>query len=244
MSDENGRFTVSLGAIIESSKTGRILLLKRHQAKDFSAGIWEYPTGRLHQFEEPLDGLRREIMEETGLAVEIVKPLSTFHIYRGERLAENEVVGIMYWCRAETEEVQVSPEHSEYQWVTAAEALAIIEKPSMQADIWAFIREANKAPKLVRDKVPELIRQDGRRPVYHTATAEEYSHAIAAKLLEEVKEFLEKPSINEAADIFELLRAFPGLENLDMEELEQARLKKERECGVFKDKIILESNGK
>lgn len=141
MPEQNGRFIVSMGAIIESKKTGKILLLKRSVVKDFSAGIWEYVTGRLHQFEEPLDGLRREIREEAGLEVEIIKPLNTFHIFRGERVAEKEVVGIMYWCQADTEMVKTSEEHSEYQWVTAEEALEIITKPSMQADIRAFKRE-------------------------------------------------------------------------------------------------------
>ena len=53
-----------MGAIIENTETGKILLLKRGIEKDFSPEIWEYVTGRLNQFEEPLEGLRREIMEE------------------------------------------------------------------------------------------------------------------------------------------------------------------------------------
>ncbi len=141
MTNQTGRFLVAVGAIIENTKTGKILLLKRSVDKDFSAGIWEYITGRLQQFEDPLAGLKREILEEAGIEVEVVKPISIFHIFRGEKTAENELVGIMYWCEIDSEEVKISDEHSEYKWVTTDEALKMIEKPSMQADIRAFMVE-------------------------------------------------------------------------------------------------------
>ncbi|HCU70967.1 MAG TPA: hypothetical protein DIC35_04460 [Candidatus Moranbacteria bacterium] len=137
----NGRFLVATGAIIENSKTGKILLLKRSEKKDYSPGIWEYITGRLRQFEEPQEGLRREIMEEAGIDVEIIKPISIYHFFRGEQVAENELVGIMYWCKTDSEEIKVSEEHSDFRWVTPGEALEMVKKPSMQEDIKAFIRE-------------------------------------------------------------------------------------------------------
>jgi 8-oxo-dGTP pyrophosphatase MutT (NUDIX family) len=59
---------------------------ERWRKKDFSPDIWEYPTGRMHQFETPEEGLRREILEETGLEIDIVKLINTFHIFRGEKL--------------------------------------------------------------------------------------------------------------------------------------------------------------
>lgn len=141
MTKQIGRFLVATGAIIENSKTGKILLLKRSDTKDFSAGIWEYITGRLNQFEDPQEGLRREIKEEADIEVEIVKPISIFHIFRGDKVAENELVGIMYWCKTDSEEIRISDEHSDFMWVSAEEALTMMEKPGMQADIKAFIKE-------------------------------------------------------------------------------------------------------
>lgn len=143
MSEQIGRFLVAMGAIIEHKNTDKILLLKRGIEKDFSPDIWEYVTGRLNQFEEPLDGLRREIREESGLEVEIIKPINIFHFFRGESVAEKELVGIMYWCKTETQEVKLSEEHSDYLWVSVDEALELVTKPSMQADIRAFERERN-----------------------------------------------------------------------------------------------------
>ena len=47
---------------------GRILLGRR--AFDPGAGLWDLPGGFLHEQEHPLDGLRREVHEETGLEIE------------------------------------------------------------------------------------------------------------------------------------------------------------------------------
>jgi ADP-ribose pyrophosphatase YjhB (NUDIX family) len=47
---------------------GRVLLGRR--AFDPGQGLWDLPGGFLHEDEHPLDGLRREVREETGLEIE------------------------------------------------------------------------------------------------------------------------------------------------------------------------------
>jgi ADP-ribose pyrophosphatase YjhB (NUDIX family) len=47
---------------------GRVLLGRR--AFDPGKDLWDLPGGFLHEDEHPLDGLRREIREETGLEIE------------------------------------------------------------------------------------------------------------------------------------------------------------------------------
>ena len=141
MGTQIGKFLVATGAIIEHSISGNILLIKRSDKIDFCWWIWEYVTWRLHQFEEPEDGLIREIKEETNLDVEIIKPLSIFHIFRGEKIAENELVWIIYWCKTNSEKVGISEEHTDYIWVTPEKALEMIEIPGMKKDIEAFINE-------------------------------------------------------------------------------------------------------
>jgi ADP-ribose pyrophosphatase YjhB (NUDIX family) len=49
-------------------RDGRVLLAKR--AIDPRRGYWDLPGGFLEEGEDPLDGLRREFLEETGLDVE------------------------------------------------------------------------------------------------------------------------------------------------------------------------------
>jgi 8-oxo-dGTP diphosphatase len=55
---------------------GRVLLGRR--ADDPSAGLWDIPGGFLDEGEHPLDGLRRELREETGLEIEPVEYLGTW----------------------------------------------------------------------------------------------------------------------------------------------------------------------
>ena len=108
-SDQEGRFMVAVGAMIEHATSGKVLLLKRADTADFLPGIWEDIMGRMKQFEEPEETLRREVSEETALEVEIVKLLRVAHEYRGERTAGNEMVEIVYWCKTHSDRVVLSP---------------------------------------------------------------------------------------------------------------------------------------
>lgn len=56
-------------------KEGKILLCQ--DKVDTEAGKWDLPGGRLHKEEKPADGLKREIQEEFGVGIEIVRPLYT-----------------------------------------------------------------------------------------------------------------------------------------------------------------------
>jgi 8-oxo-dGTP diphosphatase len=140
-SEQEGRFMVAVGAMIEHEPSGKILLSKRADAADYLPGIWEDIGGRIKQFEEPEEALRREVKEETGLDIEILKPLAVFHDYRGKRTAENELLIVTYWCKAQSNQVVLSNEHSAYQWVSPQEGLELAEHIGVRMDIQAWIAE-------------------------------------------------------------------------------------------------------
>lgn len=95
--------------------------------------------------------------------------------------------------------------------------------------------------KLVRDKIPEIIREKGAIPKIHVASEEEYGTKLREKLSEEVQEYLEDPCIEELADILEVVYALCSLKGISKKKLEKVREKKVFERGGFEQKIILES---
>lgn len=98
-----------------------------------------------------------------------------------------------------------------------------------------------KYDKLVRDKIPQIIKDKGSVPVTHIADDTEYWEKLKAKLQEEVTEVLEDTNVDEElADVLEVVHAMLAFKDMKFEELEQIMLKKREERGGFKNKIILE----
>ena len=96
--------------------------------------------------------------------------------------------------------------------------------------------------KLVRDKIPDIITADnGARCITKIMDNEEYLNALNAKLQEELSEYLESGSVEELADLEEVLRAILESKKVSYEEFENIRKKKVEKRGAFKKKIFLES---
>lgn len=99
-----------------------------------------------------------------------------------------------------------------------------------------------KYNKLVRDKIPQIIRQKGGKPIIHIATKKEYWQKLREKLKEEVSEFIEKGSTKEIADILEVIDAICSFGGVGKKKLLQLKRKRARERGRFKRRIILEES--
>lgn len=99
-----------------------------------------------------------------------------------------------------------------------------------------------KINKLVRDRVPAIIRDSGERPITKTIEDDhEFLQELKRKLLEEVSEFLDSDnSAEEIADIWEVLNALTYALGLNRHSVEELRQAKQRERGGFRDRVFLE----
>lgn len=103
--------------------------------------------------------------------------------------------------------------------------------------------------KLVRDRIPDIIRADGLDPVVRVAAEDEYVIALRHKLEEEVAEFLDaqaagdaEASLRELADVLEVVRALAPAIGFSAEALEAARAAKARTNGAFRERYIWSGN--
>ncbi|GMQ95319.1 MAG: nucleoside triphosphate pyrophosphohydrolase [Patescibacteria group bacterium] len=99
-----------------------------------------------------------------------------------------------------------------------------------------------KYNKLVRDNIPEIIERKGDTPTTHVAGDEEYWKKIKEKLQEEVDEFMEDASMEELADILEVIDTICEYRGFDKNELMAIKEKKAKERGGFKKRIILDES--
>lgn len=93
--------------------------------------------------------------------------------------------------------------------------------------------------KLVRDRIPEIIEADGKTCVCETLSDEEYIRLLDEKLNEELAEYQESKSLEELADLLEVMQAVVRARGWTLDELEQVRADKAAERGGFTKKILL-----
>ena len=96
-----------------------------------------------------------------------------------------------------------------------------------------------KYNKLVRDEIPNIIKSDGKKARIRKLDDEEYINGLNSKLEEELQEYLETNSIEELADMVEVIYGILDYNGVSMEEFEEIRNRKARERGTFKDRILL-----
>ena len=97
--------------------------------------------------------------------------------------------------------------------------------------------------KLVRDKLPEIISNDGGSPEFYILDDLEYRKRLRIKLLEEAGEVNASRSLDdltkELADILEVLEAIMKVEDINEVAVKEIKKKRRLERGGFDKKIYL-----
>ncbi len=94
--------------------------------------------------------------------------------------------------------------------------------------------------KLVRDRIPEIIKEAGKTPITKILPEEEMENHLIQKLEEEIQEFKETRDFEELADLLEVIEALAKLRGEEMYTLERVKTDKKAERGGFEERILLE----
>ena len=94
--------------------------------------------------------------------------------------------------------------------------------------------------KLVRDRIPEIIETSGRTCVAVTLPDDAYIRALDAKLNEELAEYQQSKSLEELADLLEVMGAVVKARGYTWDDLTRVRKEKRAARGAFDKRIFLQ----
>ena len=96
------------------NQQGRFLILSLPINKEFTQEAWMLPGGRLDVNDQPEDGLKREVFEETGLKIKVMAPVHTAR-WGNEKPPK---YAVFFLCRSVgKQKVILSREHNAYKWI-------------------------------------------------------------------------------------------------------------------------------
>ncbi|WP_461206150.1 NUDIX hydrolase [Clostridium sp. DL1XJH146] len=104
------------GIIVKDEK---ILIIKRSSNDKIGADTWECVGGKIEFGEDLEEALMREVKEEVGLTITVDKLLyaTTF-----QTNPTRQVVILTYLCTSKNDKIILSPEHSDFKWVSTEES--------------------------------------------------------------------------------------------------------------------------
>ncbi|GAB1475224.1 nucleoside triphosphate pyrophosphohydrolase [Bacillota bacterium] len=97
-----------------------------------------------------------------------------------------------------------------------------------------------KYNKLVRDEIPKLIEESGRKQTSRILDEQQYFNALIDKVVEEIEEFRTSGIEEEIADVYEALDCLVKLKEYEPMHIDYIRLIKREARGSFLEKILLE----
>lgn len=97
--------------------------------------------------------------------------------------------------------------------------------------------------KLIRNKIPQIIKSNGKTPTTRILPEDEYIEELCKKTQEELTEYIKaktKPDkLEELSDLLELINALAEHEGATLEEINNIRKKKAEERGGFSNRVFL-----
>lgn len=91
----------------------------------------------------------------------------------------------------------------------------------------------------MRDKIPSIIEREGKKIEIYVAPKQEHTSFLVKKLTEEMNEFIESKTLEELADIMEVLFGLAKSLGYTEQDLINKRLDKKIQKGGFENNIVL-----
>lgn len=160
--------------------------------------------------------------------------------YRGNKIASKLIEEYKNWCFSKkVKYIEVTA------WNDNIDATKIYLKqafiPKKITYIYGYPKKQYQ--KLVRDKIPEIIKNNNETPIIRTLNNKEYINELEKKLYEEYIEVLSakgNDKLEELADMLEVITALANTENKTLDDIIKIANNKKDKRGAFNDKIFLE----
>lgn len=210
----------------------RFLICQRpaHKARGL---LWEFVGGKVEPGEPQARALIRECRKELGIALAVGDAfMDAVHEY------SDLTVHLTLFHATIADGIPQKLEHNDIRWITVDEISQYTFCPADEA-ILIKLKKVRKYNKLVRDRIPDIIEADGKTCVTEILDHANYLQMLDAKLTEELTEYQESKSLEELADLLEVLRAVLKARGWTWEQLEQVCDEKAAKCGSFQQKLML-----
>lgn len=113
-------FSIVVKTVVIKENKALCLIRSDREVKESSLNsidLWDLPGGGMQYYEKLEECLYREAREETGLKVNIIKPLDAHDIIRQSL----HVIFLTYLSECTEGEVILSSEHKQYKWADRSE---------------------------------------------------------------------------------------------------------------------------
>ena len=99
--------------------------------------------------------------------------------------------------------------------------------------------DTKKYNKVVRDKIPEIIAESGKKSNIKQLDDTSFLAELEKKLTEEVNEYSESKDVEELADLLEVIYRISELRGVSSDELDEIRKDKAEKRGKFDSNLFL-----
>jgi 8-oxo-dGTP diphosphatase len=134
-------FVLSVKAMVRN-EVGECLAIRRSAQSKHNAGLWDLPGGKCDPGESMEDALVREIVEETGLQVELTRVVGAAQSDMVDRI----VAYLILEAQVTGGALALSGEHDACQWVVRDRLGDLAFVPQFRAVLAAYARTGNPVP--------------------------------------------------------------------------------------------------